>query len=124
MCGGGGGGAFCLCVFVPALLPLLSPLTPLNPTNTKNQQQQTTTNNKQHTTHNQPPHTKTQHNNNSEVAKLKEETWRSQEDHVEALWARAVERNDRPWIILACFLFSVAIGLLTVVAWRINHLDG
>ena len=59
---------------------------------------------------------------NSEVARLKQETWRSQEDHVEALWARAVERNDRTWIILACFLFSVAIGLLTVVAWRINHL--
>ena len=95
------------------------PARPHNPQNSINPTfKKPPTTNPPPTHHHQPTTT----NHHSEVAKLKEETWRSQEDHVEALWARAVERNDRPWIILACFLFSVAIGLLTVVAWRINHL--
>jgi hypothetical protein len=42
-----------------------------------------------------------------EVAKLKEESWRSKEGHVESLWARAVERNDRSWVMLLCFLITV-----------------
>lgn len=59
-----------------------------------------------------------------EVARLKEESWRSKEDHVESLWARAVERNDRSWVMLACFLLAVAVGLLTVVAYRLDHVSG
>jgi hypothetical protein len=57
-----------------------------------------------------------------EVAKLKEESWRSKEGHVESLWARTVERNDRSWIMLLCFLIAVAVGLLSVVAYRLSHL--
>jgi hypothetical protein len=57
-----------------------------------------------------------------EVAKLKEDAWRSKEDHLESLWARTVERNDRSWVMLLCFLLSVAIGLLAVVAYRISGL--
>jgi hypothetical protein len=59
-----------------------------------------------------------------EVAKLKEDAWRSKEDHLESLWAKTVERNDRSWIMLLCFLLSVVIGLLCVVAWRISGLEG
>jgi hypothetical protein len=57
-----------------------------------------------------------------EVAKLKEESWRSKEGHVESLWARAVERNDRSWVMLLCFLITVAVGLLAVVAYRLDLL--
>jgi hypothetical protein len=59
-----------------------------------------------------------------EVAKLKEDAWRSKEDHLENLWAKTVERNDRSWLMLLCFLLSVVIGLLCVVAWRISGLEG
>jgi hypothetical protein len=59
-----------------------------------------------------------------EVAKLKEDAWRSKEDHLESLWAKTVERNDRSWLMLLCFLLSVVIGLLSVVAWRISGLEG
>jgi hypothetical protein len=59
-----------------------------------------------------------------EVAKLKEDAWRSKEDHLESLWAKTVERNDRSWLMLLCFLLSVVIGLLCVVAWRISGLEG
>ena len=33
-----------------------------------------------------------------EVARLKEDAWRSREDHVGQLWRAAVERNDRSWM--------------------------
>ena len=33
-----------------------------------------------------------------EVAKLKEDAWRSREDHVGPLWRAAVEKNDRSWL--------------------------
>eukprot|EP00882_Tetradesmus_deserticola_P007367 GHRQ01007761.1.p3 GENE.GHRQ01007761.1~~GHRQ01007761.1.p3 ORF type:complete len:172 (+),score=87.01 GHRQ01007761.1:178-693(+) len=59
-----------------------------------------------------------------EVAKMKEDAWRSKEDHLENLWAKTVERNDRSWLMLLCFLLSVAITLLCVVAWRISGLQG
>ena len=39
---------------------------------------------------------------------------------MESLWARAVERNDRKWVILAVFLLSVSIGLLAAVAYRLD----
>jgi len=55
-----------------------------------------------------------------EVARLKEESWRSKEDHVSTLWMQAVEKNDRSWVMLLCFLLAVAIGLLTVVAYRLD----
>jgi hypothetical protein len=58
-----------------------------------------------------------------EVAKLKEDAWRSKEDHVESLWAKTVERNDRSWIMLLCFLLTVVIGLLAVVAYRIANVQ-
>jgi hypothetical protein len=53
---------------------------------------------------------------------MKEETWRSREDHVQNLWAQTVERNDRSWIVLLCCLVGVAIALLSVVAYRLDHL--
>jgi hypothetical protein len=55
------------------------------------------------------------------VARLKEESWRSKEDHVESLWARAVERNDRSWLMLLAFLLTLAIALLSVVAYRLDQ---
>lgn len=58
-----------------------------------------------------------------EVAKLKEDAWRSKEDHVESLWAKTVERNDRSWLMLLCFLLTVVIGLLAVVAYRIANMQ-
>lgn len=58
-----------------------------------------------------------------EVARLKEESWKSKEDHVESLWARTVERNDRSWLVLIAVLMSVAVGLLAVVAYRLNVLN-
>ncbi len=57
-----------------------------------------------------------------EVARMKEESWRSKEGHVQNLWAQTVEKNDRSWVVLLCFLVTVAITLLTVVAWRIEHI--
>ncbi len=55
-----------------------------------------------------------------EVARLKQETWRLKEGHVESLWARTVERNDRKWVMLAVFLLTVSVGLLTAVAYRLD----
>jgi putative exporter of polyketide antibiotics len=57
-----------------------------------------------------------------EVARLKDESWRSKGERAETLWARAVERNDRPWLILCAALLGVAVVLLTAVAWRLDHL--
>lgn len=57
-----------------------------------------------------------------EVARLKEENWRSKEDHVQNLWMKAVERNDRSWLMLLCFLLAVAVGLLALVAYRLDQL--
>eukprot|EP00879_Flechtneria_rotunda_P007959 GHRR01008338.1.p1 GENE.GHRR01008338.1~~GHRR01008338.1.p1 ORF type:complete len:1287 (+),score=597.52 GHRR01008338.1:548-4408(+) len=59
-----------------------------------------------------------------EVARLKEDAWRSKEDHVESLWAKTVERNDRSWLMLFCFLLAVAVGLLAVVVYRLGGLQG
>ncbi|KXZ50227.1 hypothetical protein GPECTOR_17g864 [Gonium pectorale] len=59
----------------------------------------------------------------AEVARLKEDSWRERSDHVSNLWVKAVERNDRKWLMLAAFLLSVAVGLLTVVAWRLEQLE-
>ncbi len=58
-----------------------------------------------------------------EVARLKDESWRSKGERVETLWARAVERNDRPWIILCAALLGVACALLATVAWRLDHVS-
>jgi len=58
-----------------------------------------------------------------EVARLKQETWRLKEGHVESLWARTVERNDRKWVILAVFLLTVSVGLLATVAYRLDKLS-
>lgn len=57
-----------------------------------------------------------------EVARMKEDQWRSKEDHMQNLWAQTVERNDRSWITLLCFLVAIAIGLLSIVAYRLDHL--
>ncbi|KAG2425949.1 hypothetical protein HXX76_013322 [Chlamydomonas incerta] len=59
----------------------------------------------------------------AEVQRLKEDSWRERSDHVSSLWMKAVERNDRKWLMLAAFLLSVAVGLLTVVAWRLEQLE-
>ncbi|GIL43724.1 hypothetical protein Vafri_1308 [Volvox africanus] len=59
----------------------------------------------------------------AEVQRLKEDSWRERSDHVSNLWMKAVERNDRKWLMLAAFLLSVAVGLLTVVAWRLEQLE-
>ncbi|GLC46337.1 hypothetical protein PLESTM_001859400 [Pleodorina starrii] len=59
----------------------------------------------------------------AEVQRLKEDSWRERSDHVSGLWMKAVERNDRKWLMLAAFLLSVAVGLLTVVAWRLEQLE-
>ncbi|EFJ51225.1 hypothetical protein VOLCADRAFT_88088 [Volvox carteri f. nagariensis] len=59
----------------------------------------------------------------AEVQRLKEDSWRERSDHVSSLWRKAVERNDRKWLMLAAFLLSVAVGLLTVVAWRLEQLE-
>lgn len=58
-----------------------------------------------------------------EVARLKEESWRSREGHVESLWAAAVEKNDRPWLMLLCFLLAVAVGMLVVVALKLQAVE-
>jgi hypothetical protein len=35
---------------------------------------------------------------------------------------KAAQRNDRSWIMLLCFLLAVAVGLLAVVAFRLQGL--
>jgi hypothetical protein len=56
-------------------------------------------------------------------ARPQEDSWRNKNEHVNSLWMKAVERNDRKWLMLAAFLLTVAVGLLTVVAWRLEHLE-
>ncbi|KAG1678854.1 hypothetical protein FOA52_003522 [Chlamydomonas sp. UWO 241] len=57
-----------------------------------------------------------------ELAAIKEDSWRRREDHVSRLWGNAVEKNDRSWLMLLCFLLSVAVGLLSLVEYRIDHM--
>lgn len=39
-----------------------------------------------------------------------------------SLWRAAVEKNDRSWIMLLCFLMTTAVGLLSLVEYRLDHL--
>lgn len=55
-----------------------------------------------------------------ELARMNEENLRTKEHHMMGLWMRAVEKNDRAWVVLLCFLLSVSIGLLSVVAYRLS----
>ena len=57
-----------------------------------------------------------------EVAKLKEETWKSSDAQGENLWTRTVESNDRGWIILLCGLVAVAVSLLALVLYRLDYI--
>ena len=47
----------------------------------------------------------------------------SKQSNVSNLWMKAVEKNDRYWTILLCFLITVAVGLLAVVAFRLNIVE-
>lgn len=45
-----------------------------------------------------------------EVARMKEETWRAKEEHVESLWVRTVERNDRCVAVGHCAGVLLSVG--------------
>ena len=38
------------------------------------------------------------------------------------LWSAAVEKNDRSWMMVLCFLLTTAVGLLSVVAYKLDVL--
>ncbi|GMH35092.1 hypothetical protein BSKO_02960 [Bryopsis sp. KO-2023] len=57
-----------------------------------------------------------------EVAKMREEQNRKQEGLMDDLQAQnKMESSDRKWIMLLCFLTACSAGLLTVVAYRLDH---
>eukprot|EP00955_Chlamydomonas_euryale_P109460 365937-Chlamydomonas_euryale.AAC.1 len=70
------------------------------------------------------PHAHMRDSSRRELASIKEDQWRRQEDHVSRLWGSAVERNDRSWVKLLCFLLAVAVALLSLVEYRIDRLSG
>lgn len=55
-----------------------------------------------------------------EVVKLKTVTDKDEEERMNRVYAEAVERSDRKWIMLLCFLIALSIGMLSVVAMRIG----
>jgi hypothetical protein len=38
------------------------------------------------------------------------------------LWSAAVEKNDRSWMMVLCFLLTTAVGLLSIVAYKLDVL--
>ena len=57
-----------------------------------------------------------------EVVRLKGMTDKAEEERMYLLYAEAVERSDRKWIMLLCFLIALSIGMLSIVALRIGPL--
>ncbi len=55
-----------------------------------------------------------------QVAKVRQAALRSKEVRVESMWARAMERADRPWIVLLCCMSFAALAMLLVVAHRLQ----
>lgn len=57
-----------------------------------------------------------------EVVRLKTEAEKDTEDRRNELLAEAMQRSDRKWVMLFCFLTALSIGMLTIVAMRIGPL--
>lgn len=57
-----------------------------------------------------------------ELAKIKETESKSRDDEMGQLWSEAVEKNDRSWNMVLCFLLTTAVGLLSIVAYKLDVL--
>ena len=55
-----------------------------------------------------------------EVVRLKTVNDKDEEERMNRVYAEALERSDRKWIMLLCFLIAISIGMLSVVAFRIG----
>ena len=55
-----------------------------------------------------------------EVVRLKTVNDKDEEERMNRVYAEALERSDRKWIMLLCFLIAISIGMLSVVALRIG----
>ncbi|KAK9809249.1 hypothetical protein WJX72_012084 [[Myrmecia] bisecta] len=56
------------------------------------------------------------------IAEEVQQSWKLKEVHVEKLMQKAVEKSERPWLILLTFLSAASALLLILVFYRLNHI--
>jgi len=56
-----------------------------------------------------------------EVVRMKERNSEQEDERMDRMYNEAVEQSDRKWVMLLFFLSAVSVGLLTIVAYRLEQ---